>query len=90
MAVTDHMYTAAVIGMNLGKFKALPADLQKMMLEAAQEAKLASWDKAHEIEERAKDVIGKHVKEVTHPDRAAFRSAMQSVYKEYEAAVGRT
>jgi TRAP-type transport system periplasmic protein len=89
LAVTDHMYTGAVIGMNLSKFQALPVDLQRMMLQAAEEAKLASWSKAHEIEERAKDVIGKNVKEVTHPDRAAFRSAMQSVYKEYETGIGK-
>ena len=74
--------------MNLRKFQALPDDLKKAMLQAAEEAKLASWSKAHEIEERAKDVIGKNVKEVTHPDRAAFRSAMRAVYKEYEAGIG--
>ena len=89
LAITDHMYTAAIIAMNLRKFEGLPADLQKVMLHAAADAKIESWAKAQEIETRAKEVIGKNVNEVTHPDRAAFRDAMKSVYTRYEAAMGK-
>jgi tripartite ATP-independent transporter DctP family solute receptor len=89
LALTDHMYTAAIIGMNLRKFEGLPADLQKALLQAAEDAKIESWTKAQAIEERAKQVIGDNVIEVTRPDRAKFQAAMQSVYKEYEAAVGK-
>ena len=89
MAVTDHMYTAAVIGINLPRFNALPPDLQKVVLEAAEDAKLESWAKAQNLEQRAKQVVQQYVKEVTYPDKTAFRQIMQKVYKEYEAAVGK-
>ena len=89
LAETDHMYTAAVIGVNLAKFNALPPDLQKVMVEAAEDAKRESWAKAQDIEQRAKRVIGENVKEVTRPDKAAFREAMTKVYKDYEAVIGK-
>ena len=89
LALTDHMYTGAIIAMNLRKFEGLPADLQEVMLQAAADAKVESWAKAQEIEMRAKEVIGENVDEVTQPDRAAFRDAMKSVYKQYEAAMGK-
>jgi TRAP-type C4-dicarboxylate transport system substrate-binding protein len=34
-------------------------------------------------------VIGEKVKEVTRPDKAAFREAMVKVYKEWEASLGK-
>jgi TRAP-type C4-dicarboxylate transport system substrate-binding protein len=89
LAETDHMYTAAVIGINVGKFNGLSPDLQKAMLEAAEDAKHESWAKAQDIEQRAKRVIGQHVKEVTRPDAAAFREVMKSVYQEWEPLVGK-
>ena len=89
LALTDHMYTAAIIAMNLRKFEGLPADLQEVMLQAAADAKVESWAKAQEIETRAKEVIGNNVDEVTRPDKAAFREAMKSVYTQYEAAIGK-
>ena len=89
LTLTDHMYTAAIIAMNMKKFEALPADLQRVMLQAAADAKIESWAKAQEIEVRAIEVIGKNVNEVIRPDRAAFRDAMTSVYKQYEAAMGK-
>ncbi len=89
LAETDHMYTAAVIGINLAKFNALPPDLQKAVLSAAEDAKQESWAKAQDIEQRAKRVIGQNVREVTRPDKSAFREAMAKVYKDWEAAVGK-
>jgi TRAP-type C4-dicarboxylate transport system substrate-binding protein len=89
LAETDHMYSAAVIGINLSKYTALPPDLQKAMIDAAQDAKRESWAKAQDIEQRAKRVIGEKVKEVTRPDKAAFREAMVKVYKEWEASLGK-
>jgi tripartite ATP-independent transporter DctP family solute receptor len=89
LAETDHMYTAAVIGINLPKFSAVPPELQKAMLDAAEDAKQESWAKAQDIEQRAKRVIGQHVKEVTRPDAAAFREAMKKVYKDWEPAIGK-
>jgi len=89
LAETDHMYTGAVIGINLGKFNALPPDLQKAMFEAAEDAKNESWAKAQDIEQRAKRVIGQHVKEVTRPDANAFREVMRKVYKDWEPAIGK-
>ena len=40
LSLTGHAYTASIMAMNLAKFKALPADQQKALLEAAHEAGL--------------------------------------------------
>ncbi len=38
LSFTDHAYTVSIVSMNLRKFKALPADQQKIIVDAAREA----------------------------------------------------
>jgi tripartite ATP-independent transporter DctP family solute receptor len=89
LSLTRHTYAPAIIVMSLSLWNELPADVQQILEESAQEAAEheRQWnaDMASEqlaaLRENGMDVI-------EDPDIAAFQQAVSSVYDEYGEAFG--
>lgn len=88
LSLTRHTYSPATIMMGLDKFKKLPEDLQKIVVEAAQEAAEYERKLNEEGEAAQLDDLKKQGMEVTEPDIAAFKEAVKSVYEKYGAQYG--
>ncbi len=88
-SVTNHIYTAEPLVINLNKFNSLTEDQQKALLEAAQEA--AAYERELSIAAEESDLqtirdAGIEVTVVT--DKAPLIEAAQTVYDAYEADYG--
>lgn len=84
VTLTRHAYAAAVITFSLEKFNSLPADVQKIFAESAQEA--AEYERAWVAENEAKqiaDLEANGMEVVKDPDLASFKAAVQPVYDKY-------
>lgn len=90
MAVTEHMLTPVVLMMSGAKFKALPPDLQAIVVESAKE--ITPWQR--DLAERTNtEIMGKlrglGMEIIPAPDKQVFQSRMEPVYKEFEAKIGK-
>ncbi|WP_221038020.1 TRAP transporter substrate-binding protein [Gelria sp. Kuro-4] len=84
ISLTGHVYGAAVIMVSKKTYDKLPADLQKVLVEAAQET--ADWERNYvkDLEDKAlKELPGLGMEIEHNPDREAFKAAVQPVYDEY-------
>jgi tripartite ATP-independent transporter DctP family solute receptor len=88
LAVTEHIYTAIVLIMNVKKWQGLPPDLQQILLEAAREGQKANRGRAVKENENAREIMRKAGVQVTRPDREPFRAKVEAVYKRFSAQVG--
>lgn len=88
LAITNHIFTTIVLMMNLDKWKALPPDLQAVVMEAARAGQAANRTRAMRANEDAIEVMKKNGVKVTQPDLAPFREAAKSVYERFKAQVG--
>ena len=87
--VTNHIYTAEPLIINLDKFNSLTADQQNALIEAAQEA--AEYERELSIEAEESDLqaikdAGVEVTEIT--DKAPLIEAAQVVYDAYKDQYG--
>lgn len=88
LALTHHIYTVIVLQMNLEKWKALPADLQQVLVEAAKEGSKANRERAKTENEKAIDIMKGAGVATTTPDIAKFRTEAEKVHKQFSAQVG--
>jgi tripartite ATP-independent transporter DctP family solute receptor len=88
LAVTHHIFTALVLMMNLDKWKALPPDLQKAVMDAAKAGQEANRKRAAVANEEAIEVMKQNGVKVTQPDAASFREAALKVHNQFKAQVG--
>ncbi len=88
LAVTDHIYTAVVVLMNLKTFKSLPKDLQKVMLDAGKTGGERTRETASKLNNEAIQFMGDRGLKVTRPDRKPFEERVLDVYKRFSAQVG--
>ncbi|MBI4505027.1 MAG: TRAP transporter substrate-binding protein, partial [Chloroflexi bacterium] len=88
LALTHHIYTVIVLQMNLEKWKALPADLQQAITEAAKEGSKANRERAKTENEKAIDIMKNAGVATTNPDIAKFRTEAEKVHKQFSAQVG--
>jgi len=89
LTITNHIYTAEPLVMNLDKFNSLTADQQTAILEAAQEA--CEYERQLSIEQEESDlqaVRDAGVEVTVIEDTTELREAVQSVYDAYEAEYG--
>ena len=90
MTMTEHMLTPVVLMMSGAKFKALPADLQQVVVKSALEVTGPQRQIAFETN---RDLLNKlrelKMEIVPVPDKQAFQQKMQAVYKEFEGRIGR-
>jgi len=84
VTMTRHAYAAAVITFSLETFNKLPADIQKIFIDAAQEA--AEYERAWVAENEASQIetLKENGMEVIEdPDLESFKAAVQPVYDKY-------
>jgi tripartite ATP-independent transporter DctP family solute receptor len=84
VTMTRHAYAAALITMSLDKFNSLPADVQQIFMDAAQEA--AEFERAWVAENEDKqmaDLETNGMEIVKEPDLESFRAAVAKVYDKY-------
>jgi tripartite ATP-independent transporter DctP family solute receptor len=90
MALTEHMLTPVVLMMSNAKFKALPADLQQVVIKSAQE--ITAWQR-QTAEATNADLLNKlrdlKMEIVPVADKRPFQDKMQVVYKEFEGKIGK-
>ena len=84
VTMTRHAYAAAVITFSLDTFNKLPADIQKIFIDAAQEA--AEYERAWVAENEASQIEtlkANGMEVIEDPDLESFKAAVQSVYDKY-------
>ncbi len=84
VTMTRHAYAAAVITFGLKKFNSLPADIQKIFSESAQEA--AEYERAWVAENETKQMAeleANGMSIVKDPDLDSFKAAVKPVYDKY-------
>ncbi len=84
LTMTRHAYAAAIFTMSKALFDKLPADVQKIVKDAAQEAAVyeRAWVADNESRQLA-DLKKNGMQVVETPDLASFKAAVQSVYGKY-------
>ncbi len=84
LTMTRHAYAAAIFTMSKQLFDKLPADVQKIMKDSAQEAAVyeRKWVADNEARQLA-DLKKNGMQVVEQPDLASFKTAVQSVYAKY-------
>lgn len=88
LAVTNHIFTALVMMMNIDRWKALSPELQKAVMEAAAAGQAANRTKATRANEDAIEVMKANGVKVTQPDPGPFRELSKPVYERFKAQVG--
>ncbi|MBI4504826.1 MAG: TRAP transporter substrate-binding protein [Chloroflexi bacterium] len=88
LALTNHSYTGNLLLMNMPKFAALPADLQKVMQDAAKVGAGEARKAAKAIDDGAVDTMKGQGVAVTTVQRDEFRNAMKSVHDEFIPKIG--
>jgi tripartite ATP-independent transporter DctP family solute receptor len=88
LAVTHHIFTSIVLMMNIDKWKALPPDAQKIIVEAAKVGQKANRARATDANEQAIEFMKQQGVKATQPDLAPFREQAKAVYKRFEVQVG--
>lgn len=84
VTMTRHAYASAIITMSLDAFNKLPADVQTILKESAQEA--AEFERAWVADNEAEQMQAlkdNGMEIVEDPDMESFRAAVQSVYEKY-------
>jgi len=84
VTMTSHAYAAAVITFSLETFNKLPADIQKIFIDAAQEA--AEYERAWVAENEASQIEtlkANGMEVIEDPDLESFKAAVQPVYDKY-------
>jgi len=89
VSMTRHAYASAILTMGLKKFNSLPADIQTIFLDAAQDA--AEYQRAWIAENESQQMSDLEANGMVinrEPDLTSFRSAVASVYDEYSSKYG--
>ena len=84
VTMTRHAYAAAVITFSEEVFNSLPADVQEIFVQAAQEA--AEYERAwvaENEEAQIADLKANGMELIEEPDLESFRQAVQAVYDQY-------
>ena len=91
LTLTDHTYSPWPVVMNKQFFDGLPADLQKVVREAAIETRDYNRKLSKEDEAKSLKLLkqkGMEVTELTDKQKAEFKDAMSGIYPEVKADVG--
>ena len=89
LALTGHFYSPAVLMISDKMFKSLTPEQQTALMDAAKEARTFERNFIIESEKKLVDELKAAKMEVTTPDKALFQKATESVYKKFEADIGK-
>lgn len=87
-AITNHIFTAEPLIMNLDGYNSLSDAQQTALMEAAKEAGDYQRTLSADREQEFLDEIVANGVDVTEPDLAEFKSAIQPVYDKYQSSYG--
>jgi len=88
VSTTEHLIQSAVTFMNLGKFKTLPPDVQKIFLEVGKMSGQAMYESINKANEDSIEQIKTKGVKIVKPDREAFRRLVGPVYELVTNKVG--
>ncbi len=86
LTMTRHAYAAALFTMSKDLFDEMPADVQKIVKDAAQEAAVyeRTWVAENEARQLA-EIAANGVAVIENPDLESFKTVVQSGYDKYPA-----
>lgn len=84
LALTGHQYQATPLLMNLDTFNGLTPDCQRVIQQAAEDARDSQRAQMQEQMAELQETLGQEM-EITEVDKAAFREATRSVYDKWSA-----
>jgi len=90
LSLTEHFITPNVIAMDAKYFNKLPADMQKIVVDAGKEA--ATFEVVEEkrqLSAAIKSLEAKGMKVNSVGDKAAFMAKVRPIYAEYESKIGK-
>lgn len=87
IALTNHVHTAYLLVMNLEKWRTVPADLQKLLVDAALKAQKVNLDRIDVANSSAVAMMKKAGIKVTYPDRDQFRAQIGPLYDQFAKSV---
>jgi tripartite ATP-independent transporter DctP family solute receptor len=89
LSLTGHVYSPAPLLMSKKSWDRMPADIQKVMLETAQEvARVQRQINRTQEQKQLGELRAKGMTVIEHPDRAAFRGAMKPVFEQFRGQFG--
>jgi len=90
MSLTGHLIAPQVFIINTGFWNSMPADLQEIMIEADRVRQRTQVGFMREYEAEKLGIIAQRstVNDLTREERAAFRAALESIYKENRYIIG--
>jgi len=83
LSITEHLYSPAPLLMSKEFYDSLPEDLQSIVFEAAEEAKVYQRATCDEQEAVLLKELEDEGMQINHPEKAAFVEATQSVYNKF-------
>jgi tripartite ATP-independent transporter DctP family solute receptor len=90
MSLTGHVFTGVVYLMGLKRFQALPADLQKIILDAGKIGADLETEQHNKAEVDGIELLRKqHGMTIDTVDKAPFRARMQPVFDRFQDRVGK-
>lgn len=82
-SLTGHLFSPAPVFMGMDYFSSLPADLQAIVLESAEEAKPYEREQIDAQNVSGLENLTANGMEINDPDKALFKEATKSIYDEY-------
>jgi len=87
LSLTGHVYTPAYITTGKKKWESLPADVRKILEQAAKETQAYVYSTAERLDNELIDKMKAAGIQINQADKAAFVKASRSVYNEYGSEV---
>jgi tripartite ATP-independent transporter DctP family solute receptor len=89
LTLSGHFYSPAILLINKDVWEKLPPEQQKIMRESVAEAR--DWERKYSLEMDDKLVAELKAAgmEVAEPDKTVWAKALESVYKQFEADIGK-
>jgi TRAP-type transport system periplasmic protein len=89
MSLTGHVFTGVIYLASQKRYNALPAELQKVLSEAAVAGANTETELFNKFEQDARKILEQHGMKVTDVDKAPFRARTESVYKTFQDRIGK-
>jgi tripartite ATP-independent transporter DctP family solute receptor len=91
LSLTGHVFTGVIYLMGLKRFQSLPADLQKVIGDAAKIGADTETEQYNDFDTKSLDILKtSHGMEINQVDKGAFRARMQPVFDRFQDRVGKS
>ena len=87
LSMTGHVYTPAYVTVSTEHWKKLPADVQEILIAAAQETQAFVYETAARMEVDLLEVLKQGGMQVNNADKDAFIKASKPIYEEFGSSV---